>query len=95
MAIKSAFESSAKLLPIKFLFILIQVLLLVIAVLERQNHIYFEVGSNFSENSDEYLSAEKTFLGVSYTMIGLCFLEFMLMIVGTSVPPIFAKFNLL
>ena len=28
-------------------------------------------------------------------MIGLCFLEFLLMLIGTSVPPIFAKFNLL
>ena len=54
MPVSHAFASSAQLLPIKFLFIVIQVLLLVIALLERQNHIYFEVGQNYSENSDEY-----------------------------------------
>lgn len=65
------------------------------AILSRDNHIYFEVGDNFSENSPEYQSAEKTYLGVSYTMIGLCLFEFLFMVVGTSVPPIFAKFTLL
>lgn len=35
MAITSAFASSARLLPIKFLFIIIQVLLLVVVMLER------------------------------------------------------------
>lgn len=95
MTVSHSFASSAKLLPIKFLFIVIQVLLLVIALLERQNHIYFEVGQNYSENSNEYQSAEKVLLGVGYTMIGLCFLEFILMIAGTSVPPSFAKYNLL
>ena len=88
-------NSSAILLPIKFVILVAQVLLLVVALLERDNHIYFEVGENFSENSAEYLGAEKTFLGISYTFIALCFLEFVLMIIGTSVPPIFAKFNLL
>ena len=28
-------------------------------------------------------------------MIALCLLEFIFMVVGTSVPPVFAKFNLL
>ena len=95
MAIKSSFASSARLLPIKFLFILTQVLLLVIVVLEKQNHVYFKVGEYYSENSDEYKSAESTLVGVSYTMMGMCFFEFVMMIVGTSVVPIFAKFNLL
>ena len=95
MAVTHSFASSARLLPIKFFLIVIQVLLVVIAVLERENHIYFEVGQNYSESSDEYKSAETTFLGVSYTMIGLCFFEFIMMIAGTSVPPIFAKYNLL
>ena len=66
-----------------------------VALLERQNHIYFEVGQNYSVNSEKYQSAEKELLGVGYTMIGMCMLEFILMIVGTSVPPVFAKFNLL
>ena len=70
-------------------------LLLTIVLLERQNHLYFEVGQNYSENSDEYKSAEKILLGVGYTIIGLCFLEFILMILGVSVPPKFAKYNLL
>ena len=70
-------------------------LLVIIAVLERRNHIYFEVGKNYSETSDEFKAAETTFLGISYTMIGLCFFEFIMMIAGTSVPPIFAKYNLL
>ena len=95
MAIKSSFASSARLLPIKFVFIITQVLLLVVALLERQNHIYFEVGQSYSPNSDEYKAAEKELLGVGYSMIGLCFVEFIMMVVGTSVPPVFAKFNLL
>ena len=70
-------------------------MLLVVTLLERQNHIYFEVGQNFSDNSPEYKSAEQVLLGVGYTMIGLCFLEFLGMIAGTSVPPSFAKYNLL
>lgn len=95
MTISSSFASSARLLPIKFLFILIQVMLLVVVLLERQNHVYFEVGQNYSQSSDVYKGAEKILLGVGYTMIGLCTLEFIAMIIGTSVPPNFAKFNLL
>ena len=95
MTIQHGFASSARLLPIKFILILTQVLLLTIVLLERQNHLYFEVGQNYSENSDEYKSAERTLLGVGYTIIGLCFLEFILMILGVSVPPKFAKYNLL
>ena len=95
MAVTHAFASSARLLPIKFLFILFQVLLLTIVVLEKQNHVYFNVGEYYAETSDEYLSAEKQLVGVSYTMMGTCFFEFIMMIVGTSVVPSFAKFNLL
>ena len=88
-------NSSVVLLPIKFVILVAQVLLLVVALLERDNHIYFEVGENYSESSAEYLGAEKTFLGISYTFIALCLLEFIFMIVGTSVPPIFAEFTFL
>ena len=95
MTVRHSFASSARLLPIKFLFILVQVILLVICLLERENHIYFDVGENFGKTSDEYLAAEQQMLGVGGAMIGLCGLEFLLMLVGTSVPPIFAKFNLL
>ena len=69
--------------------------MLTIVVLEKQNHVYFKVGEYYSETSDEYKTAEKTLIGVSYTMMGTCFFEFIMMIVGTSVVPIFAKFNLL
>lgn len=93
--VNHAFASSARLLPIKFIFLVTQVLLLVVCVLSKDNHIYFEVGQNYSETSAEYLSAEKTYLGILYTMMGLCLIEFLLMLVGTSVPPIFAKFTLL
>ena len=95
MAVRHSYASSARLLPIKFLFILIQVLLLTIVVLEKQNHIYFNVGEYYTESSDEYKSAERTLVGVAYTMMGMCFFEFLMMIVGTSVVPIFAKYNLL
>ena len=54
MAISHAFASSSRLLPIKFLFILTQVLLLTLVVLERENHVYFKVGQYYSEDSDEY-----------------------------------------
>ena len=42
--VSHAFASSAILLPIKFILMVTQVLLLVVALLERDNHIYFDVG---------------------------------------------------
>ena len=95
MAISHAYASSARLLPIKFILLMVQVILLVLVVLERENHVYFQVGQYYTETSEEYQSAENTLVGLSYTMIGMCFFEFLMMIVGTSVVPIFAKFNLL
>ena len=58
MAVRHGFAASARLLPIKFLFILIQVILLTIVVLEKQNHVYFKVGEYYAETSDEYKTAE-------------------------------------
>ena len=58
MVVRHGYASSARLLPIKFLFILVQVILLTIVVLEKQNHVYFKVGEYYSESSDEYKTAE-------------------------------------
>ena len=95
MGIRHAYATSARLLPIKFVLLLFQILFLVWLMLERDNHIYFEVGQAYSTGSDKYTSAESTLLGVAGTMIGMCCMEFVFMLLGTSVVPIFAKFNLL
>lgn len=95
MAILHSYASSARLLPIKFILLLVQTILLIIVILQKENHIYFDVGQNYSENSDVYKDAVVELEGIVGTMMGLCFLEFLMMLVGTSVPPTFAKYNLL
>ena len=91
----NASGSSARLLLIKFVLIVMQVLLLVVTLLEKQNHLYFEVGQSYSIDSEQYKSAESSLQVIGYTMIALCVFEFICMIIGTSVPPVFAKLNLL
>ena len=95
MTVLHSYAASARLLPIKFLLLLTQTILVVIVILEEENHIYFDVGENYSENSTVYKDAVVELEGVSGTMIGLCGLEFLMMIVGTSAVPSFAKYNLL
>lgn len=88
-------ESAHILLPTKFVLLVGQVLLLVIVLGNKQYHIYQEIGETLSSDAEQYQAAEKTLVGLSACWICLCFVEFLMMIVGSSVPHMFAQWNLL
>ena len=82
-------ESSHTLLPIKFVLLIIQVLLLVMILLRKTEHI-----NNFVDSTDSG-QAEKQLMGVTTCWMALSGFEFLMMVFGTSVPPCFAKCVLL
>ena len=88
-------NSSSMLMPLKFILLVIQAMLLIIIVMQEDRHIYFDIGQNFSKASSEYSAARIEQRALCYTYIGLCIFEFFMMIIGISVAPSFAIFNLL
>jgi hypothetical protein len=85
MAFKSV--SAATLLPIKFVFIILQILLLVVIILERDGFIWWPIGVSYTDSSTQYSQASKVLVGVAASWIGICAFEFLMLICGTGIPP--------
>ena len=80
-------ESALILLPTKFMLIVVQILLLVVVLGQKQYHVELEVGDGGSDFNKE---AEKTLVGLTIAWMCTCFVEFFMMLVGSSVPHMFA-----
>ena len=88
-------ESAHILLPTKFVLLVAQILLLVIVLGNLNTHVYWQVGEVYSHNSLEYQTAQKTLVGLTICWMCLSAVEFFMMLVGSSVPPIFGQYVLL
>ena len=58
-------------------------------------HVYWQVGEVYSNNSFEYQTAQKTLVGLTICWMCFCAIEFFMMLVGSSIPPIFGPHVLL
>ena len=86
-------DTSSALLPIKFSLIFAQNVLVYVILMSKEDYTYGEIGQTWT--ADDKDSANVIlFLGCCLIW-GLCYFEMLMMIVGTSVPFVFAKFNLL
>lgn len=88
-------ESALIVLPTKFVLLVAQILLLVVVLGNINTYVYWQVGQVYSQNALEYQTAQKTLVGLSVCWMSFCAIEFLMMLVGTSVPPIFGPFVLL
>ena len=66
-----------------------------ITIQDRDKHVYFSVGEMHDTNSSEYKTAENNLIVAAFLICGLCLTEFLIMLLGSSVPPNFAVYNLL
>jgi hypothetical protein len=88
-------ESAHILLPTKFVLLVAQILLLVVVLGNVNTHLYWQVGETYSHNSIEYQTAKKTLVGLTICWMCLSAIEFFMMLIGSSVPPIFGQYVLL
>lgn len=91
-------ESASVLLPAKFILLVIQCLLLTTILIDKEPHIYFAVSTTkLASTSISELkgSAETTLMGVTASWIAICGFEFINMVLGISVIPMFASLNLI
>ncbi len=84
-------ESAHILLPTKFVLLVSQILLLVVVLGDLDSHLYWNVGSNISQNSSQYITAKQTLVGLTVCWMCLSAIEFIMMLIGSSVPPIFGQ----
>ena len=80
-------------IPTKFLLICAQIILLVVAIGDVHYHVVKELDHD-ANDSLKYDSARKTTMGLLSSWMALCFFEFLMMVLGISVPHIFAQYNL-
>jgi hypothetical protein len=80
-------ESAHILLPTKFMLIVIQILLLVTALSQKHQHLH--------SSATDALSSEKSLAGFTISWMCFCTLEFLMMLIGSSVPSQFQMVNLL
>ena len=78
--------------PLKFFLIFGQVLLLVVVLQMRSQHIYWGIGFNYGDDSPEFQSADSQLVGVSACFIFFLGFEFILMVIGMSL--LANKYNL-
>ncbi|CDW87277.1 UNKNOWN [Stylonychia lemnae] len=77
-------KAPSYLMPAKFTLILIQVLLLALVIQQSTDHIYWGIGFNYSDTSDEYMTAEKILVGVTIAYLFCMGFEFLVMVLGIS-----------
>ena len=86
-------DTSSTLLPIKFMMIFVQNLLVYFIIMSRADHIYGDVGVTLTNTEKE--TPELSLI------IGCCafwfdgYFEILMMIVGTNVPFVYAKYNMI
>lgn len=89
-------QSAANILPLKFILLLVQTCLLVLVLIGKDLHLWWPIGQvDFAPSSKEYITADKTLVGVSSSWIAICAFEFLMMIFGSSVPEFLVELNFL
>ena len=86
-------DTSSALLPIKFVLIFAQNILVYVIYKSTRDFTYSEIGTKLSTDDEE--SRENELKYGCYAIWVLCYFELFMMIIGSSVPFVFAKFNLL
>ena len=82
-------ESAHILLPTKFVLLVSQILLLVVVLGDLDSHLYWSVGQNVAQNSSDYITAQRILVGLTVCWMCLSAIEFIMMLIGSSVPPQF------
>ena len=89
-------ESAANVLPLKFLLLLTQVLLLVLVIIGKENHIWWPLGQvDYAKATRQYIAADRTLVGLAACWIAICAFEFFMLICGSSVPAFLLQVNFL
>ena len=86
-------DTSATLLPIKFMMIFVQNLLVYFIFMSSDDYIYGKVGEQFTNAEKE--QPELILIGGCFAFWISGYFEILMMIVGTSVPFVYAKFNMI
>ena len=83
-------ESGKFLHGFKFVLLTTQVLLLVVTLGNAKYHVYQELGEELSTSDPLYQEESKQFVGLVITWMCFCGFEFLMMLVGSSIPHMFA-----
>ena len=86
-------DTSSTLLPIKFVLMFTQNLLVYAILMSKDDYIYGEVGQQWKAADKEF--PEVVLKAGCFAVMGLIGFEFFMMILGSSVPFIYAKWNLI
>ena len=70
-------------------------LLLVVTLGNAKYHVYQELGQELSTNDPLYQEESKQFVGLVVTWMCFCGFEYLMMLLGTSIPHMFAQWVLI
>ena len=88
-------ESALLIVPTKFILLLCQILLLVIVILNSKYHVELDIGILPKGQDITTTSTYSTLIGLTVCWIGLSFVEFVMLVVGSSVLGMFQQLNLI
>ena len=86
-------DTSSTLLPIKFMMIFVQNLLVYFIIMSRDDYIYGDVGARLTNTEKETPELVLVIGCVALWFDG--YFEILMMIVGTNVPFVYAKYNMI
>ena len=86
-------DTSSTLLPIKFMMIFVQNLLVYFIIMSRDDYIYGDVGTNLTNTEKETPELVLVIGCIALWFDG--YFEILMMIVGTNVPFVYAKYNMI